>query len=298
LGCNLTNILPASTGVIGERLPKDKIINSLPNLCANLSTDGVEQFARAIMTTDAFPKIASRKINIPSGEITILGIAKGAGMICPNMATMLAFILTDAELSPVFLKETLKKNVALTFNRISVDGDTSTNDTVYMMANAISGKIDTQEDQKLFDQACYEICYELAKFIVKDGEGATKLVQIKVINADNEEKALIIAKTIANSLLSKTAFFGEDPNWGRFLAAMGRAGVSFNPEKTDIYINQIKIVANGLGQGKEQEKLAHQEMTKNEFTLTIDLKEGNASAEYLTCDLSYDYVKINAEYRT
>ncbi|OAG28774.1 hypothetical protein TH606_00435 [Thermodesulfatator autotrophicus] len=297
LNCLPEEILPASTGVIGERLPKEKIIEAIPPLIEGLSPDKYQDFAKAIMTTDAFPKIASRQIEISGEKINILGIAKGAGMIAPNMATMLAFLLTDTSLAQDKIYKILKDTVDKTFNRITVDGDTSTNDTVYLLASGYKKKI---EDRNIdsFKKALYEVCYELASFIVKDGEGATKLVKIKIINAENENRAVKIAQTVANSLLVKTAFFGEDPNWGRFLAAMGRAGINFDPNKVDIYINEIKIVENGLGTGKESENRAHLEMKKPNFVVTIDLKQGRAEAQYLTCDLSYDYVKINAEYRT
>ncbi|AEH44646.1 arginine biosynthesis bifunctional protein ArgJ [Thermodesulfatator indicus DSM 15286] len=297
LNCSPEEILPASTGVIGERLPKEKIIKAIPSLIEKLSPERYQDFAKAIMTTDAFPKIASRQIEISGVKINILGIAKGAGMIAPNMATMLAFLLTDISLPQERLAKILKAVVNKTFNRITVDGDTSTNDTVYLMASGQKKEVE-KKDMTTFEKALYEVCYELASFIVKDGEGATKLVKISVTNAKSEEKALKMAKTIANSLLVKTALFGEDPNWGRFLAAMGRAGVNFDPNKVDIYVNKIKIVENGLGIGKENENKAHLEMKKPNFSITIDLKEGDYKAYYLTCDLSYDYVKINAEYRT
>ncbi|NPA49369.1 MAG: bifunctional glutamate N-acetyltransferase/amino-acid acetyltransferase ArgJ [Thermodesulfobacteria bacterium] len=298
-GTPVETILPASTGVIGERLPVNSIKERLGELFSGLSPEKYEPFARAMMTTDTFPKIVSRRLALPSGlEGTILGFAKGAGMIAPNMATMLAFVLTDLGGEKTFLQKTLQKAVEFSFNRITVDGDTSTNDTVYLLANGLQGEMSGHQDQETFEEALQELCQELARLIVKDGEGATKLVRVRLEGARTEAEALTLAKTVANSLLVKTAFFGEDPNWGRILAAMGRAGINFDPYQVDIYINQIQIVKNGLGKGKEAEGLAHQEMKKPEFILTIKLKEGNSSAEVLTCDLSYEYVKINAEYRT
>ncbi len=291
-------ILPASTGVIGERLPKTKIIARLRELWEGLSPRKYELLARAMMTTDTFPKVISHHLTLPSGkEGTLVGFAKGAGMIAPNMATMLAFVLTDIEVDLPFLQEALQQAVEMSFNRITVDGDTSTNDTVYLLANGERGAL-SREDKDTFQAGLLKLCRELARLIVKDGEGANKLVRIRLEGARKETEAILLARTVADSLLVKTAFFGEDPNWGRILAAMGRAGVHFDPYRVDIFINQIQIVENGLGKGKEAEKLAHKEMKKPEFVLTIRLKEGNSSAEILTCDLSYEYVKINAEYRT
>ncbi len=298
-GVSKDAFLPASTGVIGERLPVAEIKTRLESLYSGLAAEKYEALAQAMMTTDTFPKITSRKLKLSSGESGILlGFAKGAGMIAPHMATMLAFILTDLKGEADYFQKTLREVVKHSFNCITVDGDTSTNDTVYLLANGLAGRISTLKDQEAFQKSLLDLCQELAYFIVKDGEGATKLVHIQVKGARTQAKAYTLARVIANSLLVKTAFFGEDPNWGRILAAMGRAGVNFDPYQIDIYINQIQIVKNGLGRGKETEKLAHEEMKKKEFILTIRLKEGNSSAEIMTCDLSYDYVKINAEYRT
>lgn len=292
-------ILPASTGVIGERLPVESIKSRLRKLWEGLSPERYDLLAQAMMTTDTFPKIVSRSFTLSSGKRgTLLGFAKGAGMIAPHMATMLAFVLSDVEVERDFLQESLKEAVEVSFNRITVDGDTSTNDTVYLLANGLSGKIETSKDKQIFQKELLKVCSELARLIVKDGEGATKLVKVKVEGLRTEREALILAKTIANSLLVKTAFFGEDPNWGRILAAMGRSGVEFDPYEVDIFVNEIQIVERGLGKGKEWEEEAHKEMKAPEFVLTIRLREGNSSAEVLTCDLSYEYVKINAEYRT
>ncbi len=294
-----TEILPASTGVIGMRLAVDKIKAALPQLVAKLSPENVLPLAQAMMTTDTFPKIATRTFETQNGEkACLLGLAKGAGMIAPHMATMLSFILTDLSLSQAFLKTALKESVAQSFNCITVDGDTSTNDTVYFLANGASGVQLKPQDEEPFKEVLLDLCRELAYLIVKDGEGATKVVRVKVKGAPNEEAAQRLAKTVAESLLVKTALFGEDPNWGRILAAMGRAGIYFDPYQVDIFINQVQIVKNGLGKGLEVEKEAHKEMKNKEFSLTIVMKEGNSSAEILTCDLSYEYVKINAEYRT
>ena len=291
-------ILPASTGVIGARLPVSRIKEALPELVKSLSPEAVEPLARAMMTTDTFPKVLSRSFALSAGgEGRLLGFAKGAGMIAPKMATMLCFVLTDVSAPPRFLKEALGEAVEKSFNRITVDGDTSTNDTVYLLANGAAGAL-SPEDEGVFLENLYALCRELAYLIVKDGEGATKLVRVVLSGARSEAEALVLARTVAESLLVKTAFFGEDPNWGRILAAMGRTGVKFDPYGVDIFINQVQIVEKGLGKGLEAERKAHEEMKKREFVLTISLKEGNSSAEILTCDLSYEYVKINAEYRT
>ncbi len=291
-------LLPASTGVIGERLPVEKMLKVVPELVSGLAPEKVEAFARAILTTDTFPKVIERRLCLRGGEIRLLGIAKGAGMIAPHMATMLAFVLTDARLSVSTLQDLLKESVSYSFNRITVDGDMSTNDTVYALANGASELRPEGKDFEEFVRVFREVCQELAYLIVKDGEGATKTVRIKVCGAEDEEKALIMARTVANSLLVKTAFFGEDPNWGRILAALGRSGVPFDPYEVDLFLEEVPIVKDGLSLGKEAEEQAHQVMQKSEFTLTISLKRGNAEAEILTCDLSYEYVKINAEYRT
>ncbi len=292
------DLLPASTGVIGERLPLEKMLAALPELVSGLSPEKAPSFARAIMTTDTFPKVAERVLSLPQGEVRLLGIAKGAGMIAPNMATMLGFILTDARLEESELEGILRSAVETSFNRITVDGDTSTNDTVYALASGASGCALGGTAREDFVRLFNEVCQELAYLIVKDGEGATKTVRIRVEGAANEEEALLMARTVANSLLVKTAFFGEDPNWGRVLAALGRSGASFDPYEVDLFIDDVAIVRNGLSLGKEAEERAHRVMQKSEFTLTILLKQGKAVAEMLTCDLSYDYVKINAEYRT
>ncbi len=291
-------LLPASTGVIGERLPLGKMLSVLSELVSGLSADKVEPLAQAIMTTDTFPKVAERVLPLGSSEVRLLGIAKGAGMIAPHMATMLAFILTDAQIPAPVWQDLLREAVSLSFNRITVDGDMSTNDTVYALANGASGLPLGSQDLAQFSRLLKELCQELAYLIVKDGEGATKTVRIRVCGAEDEEKALTMARTVANSLLVKTAFFGEDPNWGRILAALGRSGVEFDPYQVDLFFDEVCLVKNGLSRGKETEAKAHEIMKKREFTLTILLKRGNADAEVWTSDLSYEYVKINAEYRT
>ncbi len=293
-------ILPASTGVIGTYLPLEKILAKIKELCRGLSYEKHELVAQAMMTTDTFIKVSMREVKFQEKSCKILGLAKGAGMIFPHMATMLAFILSDAVISPEDLQSILYQATKVSFNQISVDGDMSTNDTVYALSTGKSlfeVKKDLEE-YKLFEKAFIEVCQELAYLIVKDGEGATKVVRVKVKGSKSEVEANMLAKSIANSILVKTAIFGEDPNWGRILAAMGSSGIYFDPHKVNIFIGPIKIVENGLGVGLDAEKMAREIMKKKEFTILIDLSQGKAQAEVITCDLSYEYIKINAEYRT
>jgi len=300
-GLNISEelVLVASTGVIGKSLALDKIESAVPKLVESLSPGGINDFAQAIMTTDTVPKIVSRNGNIGGSGFNITGVAKGAGMICPDMATMLCFVCTDAAVSPDFLKEVLASSVEKSFNRITIDGDTSTNDTVLVMANGMSGAIvKSQSEKKYFLELLDEILMALAKMVVKDGEGATKLVEIIVKGAASVNDAEKIAKTVANSNLVKTALFGEDANWGRILAAAGRSGAKFDPGLTDIYFDDVMMVKNGMGCGDAAEKEATKVLKKSEFSITVDLKTGDGKASVLTCDFSIDYVKINADYRS
>jgi glutamate N-acetyltransferase / amino-acid N-acetyltransferase len=292
----------ASTGVIGEQLNLAAIANHVGRLKSELSPDKFELVARAIMTTDTVPKTARATVRIGERQITLIGMAKGAGMIMPNMATMLAFILTDARINFPELQRSLVRAAERTFNRITIDGDTSTNDTVLVMANAaaenrwIDG--DRAEDQQAFQDALESLCRDLALQIVADGEGATKCITIRVCGAKEDAEAEKIARTVANSNLVKTAFFGEDANWGRILAAMGRSGVRFSPERVDIAFGDVLLVKNGQGLGKEAEAAATRVLREKIFTVAIDLKDGIGCEELFTCDFSIDYVKINADYRS
>ncbi len=299
LGVEEEEILVASTGVIGARLPVEKIKKAVPSLVRGLSYQGLEMFAKAIMTTDTFPKISQVKASSGGVEYTILGIAKGAGMIMPDMATMLCFILTDLNLGPRELQEALWFATEKSFNRITIDGDTSTNDTILCLANGLAGN--RRPDQAgilIFRERLSQVCQDLARLIVKDGEGATKLINIVVRSAKDPQDAMVAARTVANSPLVKTAFFGQDPNWGRIMAALGRSGADFDPGQVDIFIGQAKVVENGVGTGYKVEEAAKEEMRKGEFEVIIELKKGEAEFSVITCDLSYDYVRINAEYRT
>ncbi len=291
LGIDRKEVLIASTGIIGKRLDVNIIHSSVPKLVRGLHKNGLDSVAEAIMTTDTFPKISV----FEGDKYKIVGIAKGAGMIMPNMATMLCFILTDICIEPDPLKYILLRVVNKTFNRITVDGDTSTNDTVFIMANGASSEDININD---FNLALTKVCFDLAKMIVKDGEGASKLVDVIVKGAKNPDDAINAARAVANSNLVKTAIYGEDPNWGRIMAALGKVDISIEPEFVDIWIDDIQIVSSGQETGSDSEVLAIQRMKKDEFSIIIDLKKGPYQDHILTCDLTHQYITINAEYST
>lgn len=299
LGIDEKLIIPSSTGVIGGPLPVSKIKKAIPNLISNLRKNGLIETAEAIMTTDRFPKYSSIKLKIGNKTGTIAVIGKGAGMIAPNMATMLSFILTDIDISKTALKRALANSVEKSFNKIIVDGDTSTNDSVFLLSNGVLGNKEItlkSSHYKKFEQALTEVNSEIAEMIVKDGEGATKVVKIEVQGTRTEKEAQKIARTIGTSLLVKTAFFGQDANWGRIFAAAGRSGVKFNPDKAELYFDNVKAITNGT-QFQSESKYTHI-LKKPKFTVTLKLKEGKASSYVLTSDLTLDYVKLNADYRT
>jgi glutamate N-acetyltransferase/amino-acid N-acetyltransferase len=292
-------VLVSSTGVIGEPLPMEKIKIAVPALIGALHGEGIHDFAEAIMTTDTVPKVISRRGELDGKVFTVTGVAKGSGMIRPDMATMLCFVMTDIHASPVLLKEMLKAAVDLSLNRITVDGDTSTNDTVLLMANGRSGaEVLNDAQREVFQPVLHDVLITLAKWLIKDGEGATKLVEIVVTGAGSDQDARRIADTVSNSNLFKTALFGEDANWGRILAAVGRAGVAVDPEKMDVRFGPVLMVQDGMGCGKTAEAAATKILKKSEFDITIDLKSGRGHAAVFTCDFSIDYVKINAAYRS
>ena len=300
-GLNLSEdqVLVASTGVIGETLPVEKIEIAVPGLVEAMHQEGITDLAEAIMTTDKVPKVISRRGRIDGKTFTVSGVAKGAGMIRPDMATMLCFVMTDIQASPGMLQQMLVASVNRSLNRITVDGDTSTNDTVLLMANGVSGiELGNPVRQAEFQAVLDDVLIALAKWLIKDAEGATKLVEIIVQGAASENDAHRIADTVANSNLTKTALFGEDANWGRILAAAGRAGVPIDPAKVDIRFGPVMMVQNGMGCGKATEAEATKILKQPEYDITIDLKMGRASATVFTCDFSIDYVKINADYRT
>lgn len=295
-------VLLSSTGVIGEQLPLEPFQRTTRELVDQLSPANFDRVARAIMTTDTVEKTAETTVVIGGKEVSIKGMAKGAGMIMPNMATMLAFVFTDAKISSGGLQKTLQQAADRTFNRISIDGDTSTNDMVLVMANgnADNPQIDENNpaDLKIFHQALERVLKDLALQIVGDGEGATKTVTVRIIGAADDSDAEKMARTIATSSLVKTAFFGEDANWGRILAAMGRSGVVFSPDQVDLSFGDVTMVKNGCGLGPECEEAATSVLREKHITVTIDLHGGAGCAEMYTCDFSIDYVKINADYRS
>lgn len=296
-----TKVLLASTGVIGRPLPVTQIKKKLPLLISALSADGLAEVARAIVTTDTFPKAEKVKGKVNGQEITLAGIAKGAGMISPQMATMLSFVLTDAWISPRALKKCLQEQVKETFNLVIIDGDMSTNDTVLVLANGQAQNKMIEPNTtgyKKFSELLRQILYALAEKIARDGEGATKLVKITVEGARSVAEAQKVARTVACSPLVKTAFFGADANWGRIMCAAGYAGVNIDPNKIDIFFDKVQIVGRGQGKGSVAEKKATEIMKKKEYEVRLNLHQGRERAFVLTTDLSYDYVKINAAYRT
>jgi len=258
----------------------------------------LEEFATAILTTDLAAKISTKKCRVKGGEFTITGVAKGSGMIKPNMATMLSFIMTDLEISSILLHSCLKKACDRSFNRISVDGDTSTNDTVIAMANGMAGVSLEGDDICQFQTCLDEVLLDLSRMVVRDGEGATKLVKILVNGAKTQEHALWAAQTIADSNLVKTAIYGEDPNWGRIVAAAGRSGALLDQEILDLRFGAVFLVKQGVWQGKGAEMEAAEIMKNREIEIVLDLHMGEFSDWYLFCDFSEDYVKINADYRS
>jgi glutamate N-acetyltransferase/amino-acid N-acetyltransferase len=299
LGIDASQVLVSSTGVIGQYLPMDKIDAGIARIAAQLSAQGNTAAAEAIMTTDTFSKELSISVDIAGVPVTIGGMAKGSGMIAPNMATMLGFITTDAAIEPHVLQSLLVKANGRSFNRITVDGDTSTNDMVVMLANGAAGNppLQSENDSPAFADALESLLIRLAKMIVVDGEGATKLVEVKVTGATSEEEAATAARSIANSSLVKTAIHGEDANWGRILAAVGYSGISFDPSEVEIFFDDVPILRRQYDISFSEE-LAKVVLSKKEFTITVDLHRGTEGASFWTCDLSREYVTINANYRT
>jgi glutamate N-acetyltransferase/amino-acid N-acetyltransferase len=301
-GCHVTEVLPFSTGVIGEPLSAEPVINALPYACADLAEIHWQRASQAILTTDTRAKLASRVISVSGSEVTLTGMAKGAGMIRPDMATMLAFVATDAEISSACLDRLFRQAVSASFNRITVDGDTSTNDAAMMAATGCSGiAIETEgaEAVAAFTQALESLCLELAQAIIRDGEGATKFVEVQVDGGADADECDAVAYTIAHSPLVKTALFASDPNWGRLLAAIGRAGLNnLRVEDVSLYLNDVLIAVNGARAPEYTEAQGQIAMAPPEVTIRVDLKRGASSSRVWTTDFSYDYVRINAEYRT
>jgi len=301
LGIASELVAVASTGVIGEPLPLEAIRTGLPRLVKALSPKGNRNAARAIMTTDTKSKEAAVRVKIGNRTVTIGGIAKGSGMIHPNMATMLAFLTTDLSVDSALLRQMLTSAVNRSFNMITVDGDTSTNDMVVCLANGQAGNSDLHHSKNArmkFQDALDTVCLQLAQMIVRDGEGATKMIEIRVKGAVDMEGAKIIAMRVANSNLVKTAFFGADANWGRIMAAIGNAGIELNPDQIDIFIDRNSLVKKGIGLGKAAERKVTRTLKHPFFVLTIELHAGTAAATIWTCDLTDDYIRINTTYRS
>lgn len=291
----------SSTGVIGVQMPVDRFTVAIPALIDGLSTGTFSDVAQAIMTTDTFPKIEYRNLQANGINYTVAGIAKGAGMIMPNMATMLSFIITDAAVEPTFLQTTFRNAVNSSFNAITVDGDMSTNDTCLIMANGMAGnkQITAKSAEAAnFEKAVSEVLLSLAKQIVKDGEGATKFVEITVTGAVDGVDAKKAAMAIANSSLVKTAFFGQDANWGRIFAAAGYSGANLDSSRLSLCFDHVCMAKNGVFVGGNAEEQGTEVLKQSEFTVAVDLGVGSASATVYTSDLSHEYVTINADYRT
>lgn len=297
------SVLVASTGIIGVPMPMDIVTAGIKKAAAQLSEDGGNDAAKAIMTTDTAPKQLTVEIEIEGEPVYISGIAKGSGMIHPNMATMLSFLVTNAKIEKDLLDEALKSSVSDTYNMISVDGDTSTNDMVITLANGTSkGKITKDNNSYvLFKEAMDYVNQELAKLIAKDGEGATKLLEVEVIHAKSKLDAKLCAKSVISSNLVKSAFFGEDANWGRIICSLGYSGGNFDPDKVSIAFESsngsIQLMENGVGLQFSEEK-AEKVLNPDLIRVIVDLKDGEYGAKSWGCDLSYDYVKINGSYRT
>ena len=301
LGIDQNQVLPFSTGVILEPLPADKMIAAMPTAVADLNAQNWFPAASSIMTTDTVPKISSKQIEVNGRTITITGISKGAGMIKPNMATMLSFIGTDAEVDCLLLKQLTTEVCEKSFNRITIDGDTSTNDSFVVAATGQSGIEITHSSPhyQVFVDALTEIALDLAQKIIRDAEGATKFITVQIESAKNQEEALKVAYSIAHSPLVKTAFFASDPNLGRILAAIGYADIpDLDTNNINLWLGDVLVASNGGRHPDYEEKDGERVMKESEILVRVDLNRGNVQETVYTCDFSYDYVKINAEYRT
>jgi glutamate N-acetyltransferase/amino-acid N-acetyltransferase len=302
LGCDSQQVLPFSTGVIGQRLPMQRLLPAIPKAVAALAADGWATAARTIMTTDTVPKGASRRVATSQGEITVTGIAKGVGMIEPHMATMLAFIATDARLTPAAADTALRRAVDESFNCVTVDSDTSTNDSCVLCATAQAGTRDIDVDDADFALvfgAIREVCIALAQAVVRDGEGATRFITIDIGGARDVAEARQVGYAIANSPLVKTAMFAGDANWGRIVMAIGKAGVEgLDPARVGVALDDVILLERGEPHPDYREERGAAVVARPEFTIRVTLGRGDAQARLWSCDFSYDYVKINAEYRT
>ncbi|WP_022950677.1 bifunctional glutamate N-acetyltransferase/amino-acid acetyltransferase ArgJ [Leucothrix mucor] len=298
-GVNVEQVLPFSTGVIGQQLPVQPFLDTFPKALAALDEKSWFAAAKAIMTTDTLPKAISKQLTIDGKLVTLTGIAKGAGMIEPNMATMLSYIATDAKVEQSLLQSMLKQSVGLSFNSITVDGDTSTNDALLLMATGHSGAVVNEANMGELQQALNDVCQFLAQAIIRDAEGATKFVTLQVESAPDMETARAIAFTVARSPLVKTALFASDPNWGRIVAAIGRSPIKrLAVEKLSLWLGDTQLLEGGQPVDSYTEAKGQIEMDKEEITIRIVLNDGDASTAVWTSDLSHDYVTINAEYRS
>jgi glutamate N-acetyltransferase/amino-acid N-acetyltransferase len=303
MGCSSTQVLPFSTGVIMEPLPADRVVAGLPACLADAREDNWFAAAQAIMTTDTLPKAASRRVKIGAAEVTVTGIAKGAGMIHPNMATLLGFVATDAKLSLPLARALVAQAANRSFNCITVDGDTSTNDSFMLVATGSANMAEISEakspEYRALADGITAVAAELAQAIIRDGEGATKFITVRVEGGRKEEESRKVAYAIAHSPLVKTAFFASDPNLGRILAAVGYAGIAdLAVDKVDLYLDDVLVAKNGGRSADYREADGQRVMKQSEITVRVLLNRGSAAATVWTCDLSHDYVTINAEYRT
>jgi glutamate N-acetyltransferase/amino-acid N-acetyltransferase len=301
LGIDERLVFPASTGVIGSPLPLKRIEEGIPKLVDQLSPEGWRDTVEAMMTTDTFPKVEVATGRIKGKRVKLCGMVKGAGMIRPDLATMLSFLVTDACIKTPLLQRMLVKAAEVSFDRITIDGETSTNDTVLLLANGranhpILNRMDREGE--VFQSMLSKVCRNLAESLVKDGEGATKFIEISIKGARNKEDAKQAAYSVAHSPLVKTAFFGEDANWGRILCALGYSGVRIDPNRIDLSFDKTPIVKRGIGVGGRKEEKAGQILKKKSFRVTVDLHQGKGEYSVLTTDLSVEYVKINASYRS
>ena len=302
LGVSDDAVQISSTGVIGVQMPMDRIRAAIPAAINGLSSGTLDDIAQAIMTTDTFPKMETRCGQAEGVSYRVAGIAKGAGMIMPNMATMLSFIITDAAVEPAFLQQSFSRAVNRSFNAITVDGDTSTNDTCLIMANGMAGNpvINTESSEAVtvFEQLLSEVLLSLARQIVKDGEGATKFVEIRITGASSDADAKRAAMAVANSSLVKTAFFGQDANWGRIFAAIGYSGAEVDQSRLSLYFDTVCMAQNGIFAGNDAEARGTEVLKQKEFTVSVDLGIGNGTSTVYTSDLTHEYVSINADYRS
>ena len=292
------DFLPASTGVIGEQFDMEKWDNVIPELVDNLGKNSAVDFAEAIMTTDAFYKLSSRQVNLAGGGVSLMGMAKGAGMICPNMATMISVVLCDARVEPELWQKLFSQAVGKTFNRVSVDGDTSTNDTVYGLANGASGVAATEEDIPALLDALTGVLGELAYMLVRDGEGATKVMHIKVTGAKNDEQAELVARTVGHSSLVKTAIYGHDANWGRIVAAIGRSGADFDPNQVRVSLCGQEIFANGQPVDFDFDPVLEPLLKETDIAIDVVMGSGAGKYEFQSSDLGHAYIDCNASYRS